>query len=567
MRKYREFCTRLLIGAFLLSTLWVSAVTARDATPPQPAISSAHPLATRAGMEVLGAGGNAFDAAVAVSAALAVVEPYSSGLGGGGFWLLHRSRDGFEVVVDGRERAPLAATRDMYLDSTGEVIPDLSVNGALAAGIPGEPAALVHIAEHYGRLPLQRSLLPAVRLARDGFDVDEHYRRLAGLRLVAMQDDPETARIFLDTDEVPDKGVRILQPGLADTLEALGRAGHDGFYRGPVAKRLVEGVRAAGGIWTAQDLEQYRAVEREPVRGEYRGMQVVSVPPPSSGGVVLLSMLNILSGFPLDEYDVVTRTHLIIESMRRAYRDRAEYLGDSDFVPVPVARLLGQVHADTLRSTINRDKATPSASLGGYATDPGGQDTTHFSILDSDGNRVAATLSINYPFGACIVPPGTGVLLNNEMDDFSTKPGVPNLYGLVGAEANAIAPGKRPLSSMTPVFAEDDSGVAILGTPGGSRIITMVLLGVLDLSAGNPPASWVSLPRYHHQFLPDVVQYEPGALGEGLNEALAARGHTLQQLDSPYGNMQAIYWDKISGRVFAASDPRGGGESRVGLFD
>ncbi len=567
MRKSGEFCTRLLIGAFLLSAFWVTAVAARDATPPQPAISSAHPLATRAGMEVLGAGGNAFDAAVAVSAALAVVEPYSSGLGGGGFWLLHRSRDGFEVVVDGRERAPLAATRNMYLDSAGEVIPDLSVNGALAAGIPGEPAALVHIAERYGRLPLQRSLLPAVRLARDGFEVDEHYRRLAGLRLVAMQDDPETARIFLDTDEVPDIGERILQPGLADTLEALGRAGLDGFYRGTVAKRLVEGVRAAGGIWTAQDLEQYRVVEREPVRGEYQGMQVVSVPPPSSGGVVLLSMLNILSGFPLDEYDAVTRTHLIIESMRRAYRDRAEYLGDSDFVPVPVARLLGQAHADTMRASINKAKATPSASLGGYATDPGGQDTTHLSILDSDGNRVAATLSINYPFGACIVPPGTGVLLNNEMDDFSIKPGVPNLYGLVGAEANAIAPGKRPLSSMTPVFAEDDSGVAILGTPGGSRIITMVLLGVLDLSAGNPPASWVSLPRYHHQFLPDVVQYEPGALGEGLSEALAARGHTLQPLDSPYGNMQAIYWDRNSGRVFAASDPRGGGESRVGLYD
>jgi gamma-glutamyltranspeptidase / glutathione hydrolase len=308
-------------------------------------------------------------------------------------------------------------------------------------------------------------------------------------------------------------------------------------------------------------------VEREPVRGEYRGMRIVSVPPPSSGGIVLLSMLNILSGFPLDEYDEVTRTHLIIESMRRAYRDRAEYLGDSDYVTVPVARLLGQAHADTLRRSIDPAKATPSASLGGYATDPGGQDTTHFSILDSEGNRVAATLSINYPFGACIVPPGTGVLLNNEMDDFSTKPGAPNLYGLVGAEANAIAPGKRPLSSMTPVFVEDDSGVAILGTPGGSRIITMLLLGVLDLAAGNRPASWVSLPRYHHQFLPDVVQYEPGALGGGLSEALAARGHSLQPLDSPYGNMQAIYWDRNSDRVFAASDPRGGGESRVGLFE
>ncbi|MGD8619847.1 MAG: gamma-glutamyltransferase, partial [Gammaproteobacteria bacterium] len=493
--------------------------------------------------------------------------PYSSGLGGGGFWLLHRARDGFETVVDGREQAPLAATRDMYLGSEGDVVPRLSVDGALAAGIPGEPAALVHIAEEYGRLPLQRSLLPAVRLARDGFQVDEHYRKMAGLRLATMQDDPETARIFLDADKVPDAGTRILQPELADTLEMLGRAGHAGFYHGPVAAGLVAGVRAAGGIWTLQDLEQYRVVEREPLRGEYRGLRIVSVPPPSSGGVALLTMLNILSGFPLQEYDAATRTHLIIESMRRAYRDRAEYLGDSDYVTVPVAHLVSQAHAEALRSSINPAKATPSASLGGYASDTGGQDTTHLSILDSEGNRVAATLSINYPFGACVVPPGTGVLLNDEMDDFSIKPGVPNLYGLVGAEANAIAPGKRPLSSMTPVFAEDGSGTAILGTPGGSRIITMVLRGVLDLAAGNGPDSWVSLPRYHHQFLPDVVQYEPGALGGGVSEALAVRGHSLQQLDSPYGNMQAIYWDREADRVSAASDPRGGGEARVGLFE
>jgi len=564
---HRNCRTRLLTGAFLLSVLWVSGIAARDAAPPQAAISSADPLATRAGMEVLAAGGNAFDAAVAVSAALAVVEPYSSGVGGGGFWLLHRAEDGFEVVIDGRERAPLAATRDMYLDTDGDVVPGLSVTGALAAAIPGEPAALVHIAERYGRLPLQRSLLPAIRLARDGFLVDEHYRRMAGLRLAAMQNDPETAQIFLDADEVPDAGMRIRQPELADTLETLGRAGHAGFYRGPVAKALVDGVRAAGGIWTAQDLERYRVLEREPVRGTYRGLRIVSVPPPSSGGVVLLGMLNILAGFPLQEYDPVMRTHLIIETMRRAYRDRAEYLGDSDFVSVPVARLLSQAHADTLRSTISPTKATPSAALDGFTGDPGGQDTTHFSILDGEGNRVAATLSINFPFGGCMVPPGTGVLLNNEMDDFSAKPGVPNLYGLVGTEANAIAPGKRPLSSMTPVFAEDDSGVAILGTPGGSRIITMVLLGILDLAAGNPPESWVALPRFHHQFLPDVVQYEPGALGDGVSEALAARGHGLQQLDSTYGNMQVIYWDRDDGQVFAVSDPRGSGGARVGLSD
>jgi len=548
----------------LLSVLWIIAAGAQE-TPPVAAISSAHPLATRAGMEVLGAGGNAFDAAVAVSAVLAVVEPYSSGIGGGGFWLLHRAQDGFEVVVDSRERAPLGAYRDMYLDDAGAVVPELSVNGALAAGIPGVPAALVHIAQHYGRLPLQRSLFPAVRLARAGFAVDDRYRRLAGFRLNAMQDDAETARIFLGAGQVPDAGTRILQPDLAQTLETLGNEGGAGFYHGEVAQRLVSGVRAAGGIWTLRDLEQYRVVEREPLVGEYRGMRIIAVPPPSSGGVALLSMLNVLSGFPLDEFDAVTHTHVLIETMRRAYRDRAEYLGDTDFITVPVKRLISQVYGETLRKSINLEEATPSAALGGYANTSGGYNTTHFSILDAEGNRVAATLSINYPFGACVVPPGTGVLLNDEMDDFSLKPGVPNLYGLVGGETNAIAPGKRPLSSMSPTFVEDESGVAILGTPGGSRIITMVLLGVLDVAAGNKPASWVSLPRFHHQFLPDVVQYEPGALPRDVLEGLAERGHTLQALDSVYGNMQAVYWDRDAGRVYAASDPRGGGEARIGM--
>ena len=557
---------RLRSGAFLLSVLWLFATAAGAARPPVAAIASAHPLATQAGMEILVAGGNAFDAAVAVSAALAVVEPYSSGLGGGGFWLLHRARDGHEVMVDGRETAPLAASRDMYLDGDGDVVPGLSVDGALAAGIPGEPAALAHIASRYGRLSLGRSLAPAIRLARDGFEVDGHYRRLAQFRLVALQDDPETARIFLDGNEVPEEGTRILQPELADTLTALARFGRAGFYRGPVAERLVAGVRAAGGIWTQEDLASYRVVEREPVRAEYLGMRVASAAPPSSGGVALASMLNMLSGFRLAELDIADRTHLVIEAMRRAYRDRAEFLGDPGFFPVPVARLTSREHAISLGQSIRLERATPSVSLAGSGLPAGGQDTTHFSILDRDGNRVAATLSINYPFGACVVPPGTGILLNNEMDDFSAKPGVPNLYGLVGAEANAIAPGKRPLSSMSPTFVDSPDGVAILGTPGGSRIITMVLLGILDLADGSRPESWVSLPRFHHQYLPDAVQYEPGAFGEELVTALTARGHQLQPLDSQYGNMQAIYWDRSLGKVFTASDPRGGGDARVGLF-
>jgi gamma-glutamyltranspeptidase/glutathione hydrolase len=551
-------------GALLLTVILVfllAGCTGRTQDPA--AIASAHPLATAAGMEILEAGGNAFDAAVAVSAALAVVEPYSSGIGGGGFWLLHRAADGFETMVDGRERAPLAATRDMYLDANGEVIAGLSMNGPLAAGIPGVPAALAHLSKKYGRLSLERSLAPAIRLARDGFEVDPYYNRLAGFRFGTMQADAETARLFLQDNEMPSAGHRVLQPELATTLEALAEHGRDGFYTGRVGQLLVDGVRRAGGIWTLDDLAQYTVVERKPVSGTYQGLRVVSAAPPSSGGVALVTMLNILDGFPLDTLDAATRTHVIIEAMRRAYRDRAEYLGDPDFVDVPVARLTDRDHAAGLRASIRIDRATPGTALPAVSPAGAGVDTTHFSILDHEGNRVAATLSINYPFGACFTPPGTGVLLNDEMDDFSAKPGVPNAYGLVGTEANSIAPGKRPLSSMTPTFVENRDGVAILGTPGGSRIITMVLLATLDLAAGGLPESWVSVPRFHHQFLPDVVQHEPDAFSTRLAESLEALGHTLKPLGSDYGNMQAIYHDRKTGQVSAASDPRGIGLSEV----
>lgn len=551
-----------LIGALLLwgwLIAWGAGAAVAGPQPPGAAIASAHPLATEAGFEVLAAGGNAFDAAVAVSAALAVVEPYSSGVGGGGFWLLHRAADGFETMIDGRERAPLAAHRDLYLDADGEVIPGLSMDGPLAAGIPGEPAALAHLAGHYGRLPLAASLAPAIRLAREGFAADAFYHRYAGFRLTALERSDEAARLFLADGEPPPAGHRIVQPELAATLEALARDGHDGFYRGEVAARLVAGVRAAGGIWTLEDLATYRVVEREPVRGEYRDLRITTAPPPSSGGVVLLTALNILAGYELDALDEAARTHLIVEALRRAYRDRAEYLGDPDFVDMPVARLIHPFYADGLRASLRLDRATPSSSLPGAQPAVDGPHTTHFSILDAEGNRVAATLSINYPFGAAFVPPGTGVLLNNEMDDFSARPGTPNAYGLVGAEANAIAPGKRMLSSMTPTFLERDGQVAILGTPGGSRIISMVLLGTLEFAAGRPVADWVRRPRFHHQYLPDAIQFEPGAFDADLQRALVARGHRLAPLDHTYGNMQAILWDRRAGAVSAASDPRGAG--------
>jgi gamma-glutamyltranspeptidase/glutathione hydrolase len=569
MKRLRDILhARLRIGAFLLLCLplggcdWLGEDTVTPA-----AVASAHPLATRAGMQILSSGGNAFDAAVAVTAVLAVVGPHGSGLGGGGFWLLHRASDGLQVMIDGRERAPLAATRDMYLDDSGDVVDGLSINSALAAAIPGEPAAMVHIAERYGTLPISDTLAPAIRIAREGFETNAQYNRLAQLRLADIQNDPETARLFLQDDEIPRPGYLIRQPELASTLEAIALHGRSGFYHGEVAEKLVEGVRRAGGIWSLADLENYRVVERTPQSGTYNGMRVVSASLPSSGGVVLLTMLNILAGFPLDSLDQATRTHVIIEAMRRAYRDRAEHLGDPDFHTAPVAELISTAHADRLRETIRLDRATPYPVANSEAAVAEGMNTTHFSILDTEGNRVAATLSVNYPFGACFTPPGTGVLLNNEMDDFSAKPGVPNAYGLVGAEANAIAPGKRPLSSMSPTFVESEEGIAILGTPGGSRIITMVLLGILDLEEGGLPESWVSRPRFHHQYLPDVVQYESDAFDVDLADTLQGMGHTLKELDSTYGNMQAILHDRKTGKVYAASDPRGIGMSAVSLAD
>ncbi len=559
------FCAAKRWGRLALAIILASGLplASQANTPRAHAVASAHPLATAAGQEILLHGGNAFDAAVAVSAVLAVVEPYGSGLGGGGFWLLHRASDGFETMIDGRERAPLAAHRDLYLDEQGEVIRQRSLNGALAAAIPGEPAALVHIAEKYGRLPLSASLAPAIRIARNGFEVDEHYQRLARFRLEVMQKDAQTAAIFLHDQQVPPIGHKIVQTDLAKTLEAIAQHGRDGFYKGEVARALVAGVRAKGGIWTEEDLAQYRVIERRPIQGEYRGIRITSAAPPSSGGIALVTMLNILAGYDLDTLDEATRTHLLVEAMRRAYRDRAQYLGDPDFADIPAAMLTSPLYAAGLRASIRRDRATPSAALPGEVPSPQGRHTTHLSILDADGNRVSATLSINYPFGAAVTPAGTGVLLNDEMDDFSIKPGVANVYGLVGAEANAIAPGKRPLSSMTPTFLESDDGVAILGTPGGSRIITMVLLGALEFAAGKEPQAWVERPRFHHQFLPDTIQFEPGAFSPTIQARLTELGHELKLLSRPYGNMQAVFWNKLNGEISAASDPRGGGKASL----
>ncbi|MFB6261832.1 MAG: gamma-glutamyltransferase family protein, partial [Thiohalorhabdaceae bacterium] len=364
------------------------------------AVASAHPLATRAGREVLADGGNAFDAAVAVSAALAVVEPYSSGLGGGGFWLLH-TRGGSDVMVDGREEAPSDASRTMYQNDAGEVIDGASINGPRAAGVPGEPAALAHIADEYGDLSLERTLAPAIRYAREGFEVGPTYRRLAEFRRDVLRRHPRAAEIFLSDGEVPEAGAVIRQPALADTLERLAEKGRAGFYQGPVAAELARSTQAAGGLISREDLADYRVHERDPVIAEVAGHRVVSAAPPSSGGVALVQILRMLRAADYGEAAGVDRTHLFVEAMRRAYRDRAVHLGDSDFVDVPLQRLISRPYNAGLAATIHPDRALPSDYLPGPpAAREKGRDTTHFSVIDGEGNRVAATLSINYPFGS-----------------------------------------------------------------------------------------------------------------------------------------------------------------------
>ena len=538
--------------------------TSRDEFSGYVAVASAHPLATQAGLDILDQGGNAFDAAIAVTAALAVVEPYSSGIGGGGFYLLHQAVKDEYVMIDARERAPLNAHKDLYLDEFGKVIPKASITGAMSAGIPGIPAALVHLAEKYGKLKLSESLAPAILHAQQGFIVDDYYRRMAGFRLEDLQANEAASDTFLQDGKVPDLGYKIIQNNLAKTLKRIADFGHAGFYEGDLAGKMVKDVRENGGIWTVKDLATYEIKQRSPNVSVYKGMRLISASLPSSGGIVLSQILGILSTVKLEKMTEAQRIHHIVEAMRRAYRDRAEFMGDPDFADVPVDYLISERHIKSLASTIDRKKATLSSSLKAVAQPSGkGLDTTHFSILDSDGNKVSATLSINYPFGSCYVAEGTGVLLNDEMDDFAAKAGVPNVYGLVGSGANAIEPGKRMLSSMTPSIVETHDRIGVIGTPGGSRIITMVLLAILDFYDNKDAEQIVNAGRYHHQYLPDEISYEPDVFDDEILKSLGSLGHKTKELDGDYGNMHIIVIDKKTGAVEAASDKRGVGSAVV----
>ena len=545
---------------FFFTIIYIYSTYVFADSPNQSAVATAHEIATRTGIEILKKGGNAFDAAAAITASLAVVEPYGSGLGGGGFWLLHRSVDDKKVVLDGRETAPMRSHRNMYVDKNDNIIKGLSLNGPMSSGIPGVVAGIDHLVKNYGRLSLKEILKPAIQQAKNGFVVTERYLKLIRYREDIIRKYTSTSSIFFINNNIPKLGDFIIQKDLAKTLSMIAEKGSEGFYRGNFAQKIVDNVQENGGIWETYDLENYKIIEREPISINYKGNKIISVPPPSSGGIVLGQALNILEKFDLTKYDSTTQKHIIVEAMKRAYRDRAAYLGDSDFIHIPIDRLLDKNYAEGLALTINVDRATPSSELGSITADNNlGNNTTHFSVVDKDGNKVSSTLSINLPFGSGFVIEGTGIVLNNEMDDFTIKPLTANNYGLVGHYANTIHPGKRPLSSMTPTFIESNDRIGILGTPGGSRIISMVLLAILDFVKGELPESWVSLPRFHHQYVPDLIQYEMGGLSEKEKKKLIMKGHELKEIKRKYGNMQAIMIWKNRNTSFVASDPRGEG--------
>ena len=559
MRKLPRFCCFL----FLLFSFTTNSVA--HTAQPNAAIASAHPLATAVGKGILAQGGNAFDAAVAVAAALAVVEPYSSGLGGGGFFLLHRARDNKQIMIDARERAPSRATPDMYRNASDQSNPRASLDGPLAAGIPGTPAGLVHLAKHYGRLPLRQSLAPAIHLAQQGFPADARYRALAQSYLNLLRQHPATAAQFLHQQAVPEADALVVQENLAKTLQLLARRGAAGFYRGPIAQEMVKTVNAAGGIWRKADLARYRIVERKPVVFHYREMRIVSAAPPSAGGLTLGEALHILERYDLDQLRPAMRMHLVAEALRRAYHDRARYMGDPDFLRIPQKRLLSEEYAATRAATIDLNNATPSAQFEPVAEVRQGTQTTHFSIVDQQGNRVAATLSINTIFGSGFVAGKTGVLLNNEMDDFAIAEKGMNTYNLVHSGPNRIAPGKRPLSSMSPTFVEDARGTLILGAPGGSRIPSMVLLAILNYRAQTAVDihKLVSAPRYHHQYLPDRLEVEPESFSNAVLDDLQLIGHVIRVNERKWGNMQAVWINRVNGKAEAASDPRGMGSGQA----
>jgi gamma-glutamyltranspeptidase/glutathione hydrolase len=529
-------------------------------------VVSAQHLATKVGVDVLKRGGNAIDSAVAVGYALAVVYPAAGNLGGGGFMTVQLA-DGRKTFLDFREKAPLAATANMYLDKEGNVVKGLSTVGHLAVGVPGTVSGLELAREKYGTLQRAALIAPAITLAERGFALEQGDIDMLATATSEFKKDPATGAIFLNKGEPFAVGQKLVQKDLAKTLKAISQKGPDGFYKGPIGAAIVKSSQEGKGIITQADLDQYTTRELAPIECDYRGYRVISAPPPSSGGVVICEMLNILEGYPLKDlgFRSAEAVHYQIEAMRHAYMDRNSYLGDPDFVKNPLERLLDKGYAEKIRAVIDPKKAGVSKDIKPGVAPHEGSNTTHYSIADKWGNAVSVTYTLNDWFGAKVTAAGTGVLLNNEMDDFTAKVGVPNLYGLVQGEANKIEPGKRPLSSMSPtIVSKDGKPVMVVGTPGGSRIITAVLQTMINaIDHGMTVQEAVDAPRFHQQWLPDVTNVETFAFSADTRKILTDMGHNLG-VPQPANHVAAIIVGAPSlggkpvgkNRFYGANDPR-----------
>ncbi|WBU56693.1 gamma-glutamyltransferase [Paracoccus sediminicola] len=525
-------------------------------------------VAAEIGRDILEQGGNAIDAGVAVAFALAVTLPRAGNLGGGGFMLVHDAETGETHAIDYREMAPAGATRDMFLDAEGNADSDKSRFTGAAAGVPGTVAGMKLVLDEYGSMEWADVIAPAIRLAEEGIEVTPDLADSLEALKERLTRYPSAAEIFYkEGGELYRPGDTLVQADLADTLKTIAEQGPEGFYTGEVAEAIVSSVTEAGGFITTEDMANYEAVQREPIRGTYRGYEIVSMPPPSSGGIHLVQILNALEAYPIGALGAnsAQTIHLMAEAMKLAYADRSEFLGDTDFVDVPIDILTSKDYAADMREKIDTNFATPSeqiapADLAPYESN----ETTHFSIIDKDGNAVSNTYTINFSYGSGLVAEGTGVLMNNEMDDFSAKPGVPNAYGLIGGDANAVEPGKRPLSSMTPTIVNKDGEVwLVTGSPGGARIITTVLQVIMnmidhDMNVAEATAS----PRIHHQWLPDELRIEEG-ISIDTQRALQGMGQNIS-LQEVMGSTQSVMRDPESGYLLGASDPRRAGAATVG---
>ncbi|CAM3172114.1 gamma-glutamyltranspeptidase / glutathione hydrolase [Pseudomonas gessardii] len=525
---YQPFTRTLIATALVLTFSGVQAASQAPVAGENGMVVTAQHLATHVGVDVLKAGGNAVDAAVAVGYALAVVYPAAGNLGGGGFMTVQLA-DGRKTFLDFREKAPLAATADMYLDKDGNVVPGLSAKGHLAVGVPGTVSGMELALSKYGTLKRAQVIAPAIKLAEDGFALDQGDIDMLHSATEEFKKDQDLRGIFLNKGEPLQVGQKLVQKDLARTLREISAKGTDGFYKGWVAKAIVDSSQAGKGIIAQADLDNYQTRELAPIECDYRGYHVVSAPPPSSGGLVICQIMNILEGYPMAElgYGSAQGTHYQIEAMRHAYVDRNSYLGDPDFVKNPVAHLLDKDYAAKLRAAIDPQKAGDSMAIKPGVAPHEGSNTTHYSIVDKWGNAVSVTYTLNDWFGAGVMASKTGVILNDEMDDFTVKVGVPNMYGLVQGEANAIAPGKAPLSSMSPtIVTKDGKAVMVIGTPGGSRIITatlLTILNVIDYKMNIQEA--VNAPRFHQQWMPDSTNLETFALSPDTQKILESWGH------------------------------------------